>query len=96
MEAQEFSNDEQGYLDWIRSHPHGFVLNMKRSKNPNYMVLHKAGCRQISQYSKNADRGGFTERGYIKVCASDVPSLCDWVRQHDRPDGTFSAEHGCF
>jgi len=96
MAAQEFSRNEQPYLDWIHSHPHGFVINTGRSNDPKYMVLHQAWCKQISQYSKNAAPGGFTERDYIKVCASDLSSLRDWVRQHGRSDGTFSTEHQCY
>jgi hypothetical protein len=96
MATQEFFHNENGYLNWLRSHPQGFVINTGRSKNTNYMVLHHAWCRQISKYSKNADPGGFTERDYIKICASDLSSLRDWVRQHGRSDGTFSTEHQCY
>ncbi len=94
--AQEFSHKEQLYLDWIHSHPHGFVINTGRSKNPSYMVLHRAWCKTMSHYSKNAAPGGFTERDYIKVCASDLSSLREWVRQHGRTDGSFSVEHQCY
>lgn len=96
MAAQEFVREEQQYLNWLHAHPHGYVINTERSRNPNYMVLHHAWCRSMSQLSRNAAPGGFTERDYIKVCASDLASLRDWVRQHGRPDGTFSTEHTCY
>ena len=95
MAAQEFSRNEQHYLEWVHSHPDGFVVNTGRSKNSNYMVLHYAWCGKMRHLSKNATPGGFTERQYIKICATDRASLQAWVRDHGRPDGTFSSEHDC-
>ncbi len=96
MATQEFSKNEQLYLDWVRSHPDSFVVNVERSKNPNNMVLHHAWCKQMNHLHKNAAQGGFTERQYIKICAPDLASLQAWVRQNGRPDGTFSTEHPCY
>ena len=95
MAAQEFSRDEQHYLEWLRLHPDGLVINTTKSKNPDYMVLHCAWCGKMRRLSKNAAPGGFTEREYIKICSSDRASLQAWVRDHGRPDGTFSSEHDC-
>jgi hypothetical protein len=91
-EVQEFSNDDEAYQQWLRGNPDGFVINTPRSKTPDYMVLHSASCSSISQYTRMAQPGGFTERQYIKVCAADVESLRQWVRQHGRPDGSFTSE----
>jgi hypothetical protein len=88
--AHEFVDDDYGYLNWLLHHSQGFVLNTLRGKTPSYMYLHRATCKKISEYNKSAQPGGFTERDYIKVCAHDVASLQAWVRQHGRPDGTFS------
>lgn len=96
MAAQEFSGDEQHYLEWLRSNSDGRVINTTKRKNPDYMVLHYAWCKTVSQLGKKAAPGGFTEREYIKICASDRASLQAWVRDHGRPDGTFSSEHDCY
>lgn len=88
-----FERDEQRYLDWIDRHPDGLVLNMLRSKNPNYRVLHSASCPSIKNYTGRAREGGFVERDYIKVCAQDLESLQAWSRANGRPDGSFSGQH---
>jgi hypothetical protein len=96
MTPQEFPKNDKQYLDWIHSHPRAFVINMERGKNPRYMVLHQAWCKTMNQLVKGAAPGGFTERQYIKVCADDLSSLRNWVRQHGRPDGSFTNEHECY
>lgn len=93
MKANEFRGDDSSYLAWINQHPRGFVLNRYRTENSaSYMVLHTANCRTVTQLSGNSSGGGFTERQYAKVCASDRETLVDYVRDHGRPDGTFSKE----
>jgi hypothetical protein len=97
MEADliEFKDDDIAYLRWLNMHPDGYVVNTTRNKSPDYMVLHRASCQSISQYSSIAKPGGFTERGYIKVCADQLNSLKSWVRRSGCPNGTFSSECSC-
>ena len=90
--VQIFDSDDRPYLEWLDQNPGGYVVNTERSMSPNCMVLHRATCPYISQYSSTAKRGGFTERQYIKVCADDIESLGDWIRRQGRPDGSFSSE----
>ena len=96
MAVEIFKNDEKRYLAWVHANPYGFVLSTDRGMKPSYMILHQAFCKSIREYSKTAQPGGFTERQYIKVCSTDLPSLKDWVRQHGRPDGSFSRDHDCY
>lgn len=88
----EFSEDDKPYQDWLKHHPEGYVINTERSKPANYMVLHRAKCRTISQYNKVTHPGGFTERQYIKICSMERAKLQAWVKQHGRRDGSFSKE----
>lgn len=88
----EFIDNEAGYLTWVKGHSSGYVLNTERSKNWNYMVLHGAWCELVREHKGSGKPGGFTERDYIKICALNVESLRNWVRQHGRSDGTFSSE----
>jgi hypothetical protein len=87
-----FESNDQAYLTWREQHTDGFVINTSRSKDADYMVLHRASCYSISTYTKMAHPGGFTERDYIKICSTNIESLRTWVREHGRPDGSFSRE----
>jgi hypothetical protein len=91
-DAQQFTDGDDAYLRWLDQHPQGFIINTTRNKSPNYMVLHRADCKTIRTYTRMAQPGGFTERQYIKICATDVASLRDWVRHNGRADGSFTSE----
>jgi len=85
-----FEGNDKAYLKWLKVNPSGFVVNMLRNQSPSYMILHRATCRIISTYTEMAKPGGFTERQYIKVCASSLMEAKLWVLTHGRPDGSFS------
>lgn len=88
-----FEDRDGPYLAWLREHPNGFVLNRQRGKSDSYLVLHRAGCRKIQDYNSMARPGGFTARGYIKVCAGTVAELRQYARgKGGRPDGSFSGK----
>jgi hypothetical protein len=89
MSAKEFASDN-AYLCWLEDNPNGFVLNTRRPYSPKYMRLHRASCHHISEPTHENEHGGFTERGYVKICAADIEALRDWVAEHGRPDRTFS------
>lgn len=77
-----------GYLDWVRAHPEGFVLNLRDRADSNYVVLHRAKCWTISDSTK-AD-GAYTERSYRKGGAISVDDLRTIARQEGRIDRSFS------
>lgn len=87
-----FDNDDEGYLAWLDAHPEGFVLNTRRSKAPDSLVLHRAGCSTLKNRAKSGKAGGLTERN-IKVCAMDVDCLKRWAKQQGRDSGALS--QGC-
>jgi len=90
---QVFDSDDAGYLEWIVTHPNGYVLNRRRGESAIYLVLHRTTCRAISAYSGTARADAFTGRGYLKVCAADVVSLTEYARNEGgRLDGSFSSE----
>lgn len=90
----EFEKDDPGYLRWLDAHPRGYVINTERTRNCNYMVLHRSTCWTIGRDNPNVDTDAFTGGQYIRICAPDVVSLRAWVRKHGRPDGSFSKECG--
>jgi hypothetical protein len=87
-----FDGNDGTYQDWLAMNSGGFVVNVRRNLSPKYMVLHRASCATVSKYGRMSKQGGFTERSFIKVCASDTDTLRAWARRHGRADGTFSKE----
>jgi hypothetical protein len=63
-----FRDDDAGYLEWLRAHPGGFVLNAARRPRPDYLVLHRANCRTITAQPA---RGDVWTSSYIKICGDD-------------------------
>src|SRR5690606_21194811 len=74
----QFSQDELGYLTWLDAHPDGFVVNLRQGLSSGYAVLHRASCGRIS--NARSAHGGYTERGYRKMCAASVEGLRDELR----------------
>ena len=69
------------------AHPDGFVLNVRRRADPNYVVLHRATCGSISN-DKQAP-GAFTGRSYRKICATNVAELRLAAQREGRPGHVF-------
>ncbi|MBE7467783.1 MAG: hypothetical protein HS114_15610 [Anaerolineales bacterium] len=88
------SNNEEQYQTWLTQNPDGFVVNTtwNTRERANYMVLHRATCKSISNYTAKKKWGGYTQRNYIKVCAQDIESLRDWIKNNGRPNGSFTRE----
>ena len=68
---QEFDNKEEEYLQWIDTHPNGFVINLEKSNNNP--VLHKADCGDIAGAHPN-----YTTEGYKKICSMNERELKEW------------------
>ena len=85
-----YSGDDEAYFAWLRKNPYGFVVNGRRNKfDPDYLVLHRAGCPSIS---REINDGRYTERSYLKICAAQRGELKDYLsRKTGRKDG-FSKE----
>ena len=74
---EQFVNDDNGYLRWLRENPHGLVLNSHRVPVSSYLKLHRASCSSIN----TPDRTNWTTTGYIKTCSTDVTALVEWARE---------------
>lgn len=85
-----FRGIDAAYQSWLAENPGGFVLNARRRLPPSYMVLHRARCHTIRNYTRTAPGGAFTERGYVKICATTRDELRKWVKNFGRRDGSFS------
>jgi hypothetical protein len=71
-----FRDDDGAYLDWIGTHKGGWVVNAHRNPRSDYLQLHKAWCPTISD---PRDPGAYTERGYIKLCATSKAPLDSYL-----------------
>lgn len=87
----DFSDDDDGYLGWVRDNPTGLVLNVRRNPGANYTVLHRATCRSVT---RPRDEGAYTAHGYRKVTADTVEELRRYTRSLGRADGSFSGACG--
>ena len=72
---ENFINDDDGYIGWIRNNPNGYVVNSYRKPKREYLILHRADCGQIS----TPKRSNWTTRNYVKFCSLDRYELENWA-----------------
>ena len=78
-----FRDDDASYLTWVIEHPGGFVVNLRKNFDPTYLVLHRAMCPSIRKYpGMYRNPGGFTERGYMKLCSLSINDLESYLKKH--------------
>lgn len=72
----EFASDDAGYSWWRNTHPHGYVLAVRRRREP---LLHRARCDDI-----DPDRhpGRMNAAGSRQLCSSSKASLRAWLKVH--------------
>jgi len=76
MTIRIFQDNDAGYLLWTKANPNGFVVNTRRRSDPEYLVLHRASCPTVLVHrGMDQNPGGFTERGYQKICGKTVQEL---------------------
>ena len=83
-----FENDDRAYVEWLRDSPSGYVLNIRATPDPGYVVLHRATCGSISSDRRAAD--AHTGAGYRKICSNDIDELARAAKAEERSDGSFS------
>ena len=81
-----FDNGDASYLEWIKGNPRGHVINTRRGKEHGTGMLHRADCAHIRSMRNSDAPGGFTERGWIKFCGTDLHELVDrYADQRNAP-----------
>ena len=69
-----FENEDKEYLQWLRNHEHGYVLNRRDSPADTYMV-HTARCSHIYDLTEKVkytvDRN--------KMCSDRLEELQAWA-----------------
>jgi len=67
-----FRDDDEGYLQWVKTNQNGFVVNTTRQPDPNYLIFHRATCHTITGTPTHGSK--WTE-DYIKICSLDRMEL---------------------
>lgn len=81
-----FDNGDDSYLKWIKENPRGHVINARRGKEQGTGMVHRADCAHIRSLRNSDAPGGFTERGWIKFCSTDLHRLIDgFAEQRNAP-----------
>jgi len=73
-----FDAGDEPYLSWLSDNPQGWILNVARNPKPSYLKLHRPWCDWISE---PREPGAYTERQYIKICATRREALEEWARR---------------
>ena len=82
MAARPITNDDEAFLEWIKLHPQGFVLNAHSKPRKSYLKLHRSGCRTF--------KPPYTTTTYSKIVGDSIEELAQWARVATGSDGTFS------
>jgi hypothetical protein len=71
-----FRDDDDGFHSWLDDHSDGFFINTERKPNPNYLVMHRPGCRHFDRSSSLK-----WTKDYVKACSDDRDQLEGWAEQ---------------
>lgn len=71
-----FVRDDKSYLDWLETHPSGFVLNTNINVKPDYMILHRSPCRSINRQLRP---GSQWTTPYAKTCSDAREEIEAWA-----------------
>lgn len=72
-----FTDDDAAYLQWVKQHPLGYVLNATRPPLPDFLVLHLASCRAV--YGEPSV-GDYWTAESVKVCSTDRAEIEAWAQ----------------
>ena len=82
-----FDNDDAAYLEWLARNPDGYVVNVRETLSPDYVVLHRATCPTIS---RPQEPGAYTERSYRKLCGRTLADVAEAPIWCGRIKGSFT------
>jgi hypothetical protein len=74
MSVEKFQDRDDDYLNWVKAHDTGYVINVVRSEL-GVAKLHSATCYTI------INRPPFTGL-YIKICSIALGDLNRWALEH--------------
>jgi hypothetical protein len=93
FDGRDAAHNDHAYRDWVQSHSEGYIINTHNGIDSEYMALHRTSCNIITDLARY-EPGAYTERNYAKICGDSRSELVDWMKEHGRPNGSFTSE-GC-
>jgi hypothetical protein len=71
-----FIDDDDSFLRWLDTYPHGYVLNTYRNPTAGYVKLHRATCSQLRRHDTRQKQ---QTRDYRKVCSLAIADVQRWA-----------------
>lgn len=84
-----FDGNDSAYFAWLARNPMGYVVNVRRTCSPDYVVLHRASCGLISNARAE---GAYTERSFSKLCGPTLADIQDAPKYCGRERGVVYEE----
>ena len=75
-----FINEDRGYLNWVKQHRNGYVLEARRASHVSHCVIHRAVCAQVKQSAAHK-HVHWTTGTKFKACGLDREELIAWSSQ---------------
>ena len=82
-----FDGDDSGYFAWLARNPNGYVVNIRRKRLPDYVVLHRTSCGHVANPT---EVGAYTERDFGKLCGSTLTDVQHAPTYCGRAKGSFT------
>jgi hypothetical protein len=77
-DLEVFEDDDQNYLDWLRAHYNGYVLDVPRSAHVDAPKVHRAHCPIV--WGEQPRERNWTGT-YTKICSYSYARLSRWASE---------------
>jgi hypothetical protein len=84
-----FTDDDNGFFQWLDQHQDGYFINTERTPTRKYLVLHRPCC---PHFTRNPDK--HWTKDYTKICAPTPGDLEHWAAS--TVDGEATLCRTCF
>lgn len=81
LSTMHWVNEDQGYEAWRKSHPHGFMANLRNPARGKYFIIHRA-AHDLPDRSIDGSINPRTGRQYSKVTANTIADLVRWAKSN--------------
>lgn len=72
-----FVNEDRGYLNWVKHHRQGYVLEGRRRPKIGHLIIHRASCGEVNGSAAHK-RTHWTTGRKFKACSLDRQELKSW------------------
>lgn len=73
-----FQNDDDGYREWVRQNPDGYIINVpsQTRKASDLLKFHRGNCPTLNWWLPKPN----LTSSYWKLCGQQLEPLIDWVK----------------